>query len=96
MADRSSQLLIQALSRAAAEAGSVTLFAGRGGPGLFPATQAGKQAAQRCRDEGFLAGDDSAQVTLTDKGRAQWPLRHARPLQRGSRKRCADRDTLCA
>jgi hypothetical protein len=73
VADRSSQLLLQALSRAAAEASAVPLFAGRGGSGLFPATAAGKQAAQRCRDEGYLldAGVQGGAplCVLSDKGR---------------------------
>jgi len=73
VADRSSQLLLQALSRAAAEASAVPLFAGRGGLGLFPATAAGKQAAQRCRDEGYLldAGEQGGAplCVLSDKGR---------------------------
>jgi hypothetical protein len=73
VADRSSQLLLQALSRAAAESSALPLFAGRGGPGLFPATAAGKQAAQRCRDEGYLldAGVQGAAplCVLSDKGR---------------------------
>ena len=74
MADRSSQLLLQALSRAAAEPSPLPLFAVRGGAGLFPATAAGKQAAQRCREEGLLtdAGEPgpAALCMLSDKGRA--------------------------
>lgn len=80
MADRSSQLLLQALSRAAAESAAVPLFAGRGNPGLFPATQAGKQAAQRCREEGYLEDAGASHCTLTDKGRA-YLLDHASPRQ---------------
>jgi hypothetical protein len=73
VADRSSQLLLQALSRAAAESSPLPLFAARGGPGLFPANAAGKQAAQRCRDEGYLL-DAGAQggaplCVLSDRGR---------------------------
>jgi hypothetical protein len=74
VADRSSQLLLQALSRAAAEPSPLPLFAPRGGAGLFPATAAGRQAAQRCREEGFLtdAGEPGAAplCALSDKGRA--------------------------
>ena len=54
MADKSTQLILGALSRAAASPDGAPLFAARGGPGLFPATAAGKQAAQRCQDEGWL------------------------------------------
>lgn len=74
MADRSSQLMLQALSRAAAESSAVPLFAGRSSAGLFPTTAAGKQAAQRCRDEGYLleAGAQGTAIlcVLSDKGRA--------------------------
>lgn len=64
MADRSSQLMLAALSRAAAEPSNVPLFASRTASGLFPATTAGKQAAQRCRDEGYL----DANASITDRG----------------------------
>jgi hypothetical protein len=78
MADRSSQLMLAALSRASADAG-LPLYGSKTSPGLFPSTALGKQAAQRCCDEGYLeavAGNTSAgrsrnQVcALTDKGRA--------------------------
>jgi hypothetical protein len=67
--------MLQALSRAAAEAQAVPLFAGRSSPGLFPTSAAGKQAAQRCRDEGYLldAGPQqgaASRCILSDKGRA--------------------------
>jgi hypothetical protein len=54
VADKSDQLVLTALSRAAAAAGAVPLHGSKAAPGLFPATAAGKQAAQRCRDEGYL------------------------------------------
>ena len=54
MADKSTQCILAALSRAAASPDGAPLFAARGGPGLFPSTAAGKQAAQRCKDEGWL------------------------------------------
>jgi hypothetical protein len=53
VADKSQQLVLTALSRAAAAAGT-PLHGGKAAPGLFPATAVGRQAAQRCRDEGFL------------------------------------------
>jgi hypothetical protein len=77
VADRSSQLVLTALSRAAAEDG-LPLYASKSGPGLFPSTALGRQAAQRCCDEGYLharpaaaiAGRSKSQVcTLTDRGR---------------------------
>ena len=54
MADKSTQMIVSALSRAAASPDGAPLFAARGGPSLFPSTAAGKQAAQRCKDEGWL------------------------------------------
>jgi hypothetical protein len=54
VADKSSQLVLSALSRAAAEPSGVPLHGGKSSPGLFPSTAAGKQAAQRCAAEGFL------------------------------------------
>ena len=54
MADKSTQFILAALSRAAASPDGAPLFAAKSGPGLFPSTAAGKQAAQRCKDEGWL------------------------------------------
>jgi hypothetical protein len=79
VADRSSQLVVSALSRAAAETGLPLHGSKTQGPGLFPGTALGKQAAQRCCEEGYLqtvpgagpSGRTANQVcTLTDKGRA--------------------------
>ena len=78
MADRSSQLVLSALTRAATDATGLPLFASKNHPGLFPTTQLGKQTAQRCCDEGYLhaitangQGARSAPVcTLTEKGMA--------------------------
>jgi hypothetical protein len=53
VADKTTPLVLAALGRAAAGA-AWPLHGSRSAPGLFPATTAGKQAAQRCRDEGFL------------------------------------------
>ncbi len=47
-------MIVSALSRAAASAGGAPLFAARGSSGLFPAAAAGRHAAQRCMDEGWL------------------------------------------
>lgn len=52
MADKSNQLILDALSRAAA--GGAPLLGAKAKPGLFPATAAGKQAASRCREEGYV------------------------------------------
>ena len=54
MADKSTQSILAALGRAAASPDGASLFAAKSGPGLFPSTAAGKQAAQRCKDEGWL------------------------------------------
>jgi hypothetical protein len=62
VADKSSQLVLNALSRAAALAGAVPLHGNKSCPGLFPATALGKQAAQRCRDEGYLRLVESAEA----------------------------------
>jgi hypothetical protein len=80
VADKSSQLVLGALTRAAADALGVPLHGTKAAPGLFPATALGKQAAQRCCAEGYLAAVDpgpapagraaAPRLTLTDKGRA--------------------------
>jgi len=52
--DKSTRMVLAALSRAAAAPEGSPLFALRGGSGLFPAAPAGRQAAQRCQEEGWL------------------------------------------
>ncbi len=64
MADKSTQTILSALSRAAASPGGAPLFAARGGAGLFPPTAAGKLAAQRCKDEGWLRSPPAEAETL--------------------------------
>jgi hypothetical protein len=54
VADKSNPLVLAALGRAATGAG-LPLHGGRSGLGLFPASAVGKQAAQRCCQEGYLA-----------------------------------------
>ena len=54
MADKSNQLILNALSRAAADPGTVPLHGNKKAPGLFAATAAAKQVAQHCKDEGYL------------------------------------------
>jgi hypothetical protein len=53
VADKPAALILAALGRAAAAPDGLPLFAAKAA-GLFPATAPGKQAAQRCRDEGWL------------------------------------------
>jgi hypothetical protein len=52
--DKSTQMILTALSRAAASPGGVPLHGSKTVPGLFPTTAAGKQAAQRCQEDGLL------------------------------------------
>ena len=54
MADKSSQVVLSALSRTIANPGGLPLHGGKASPGLFPATAVGKQAAQRCLQDGFI------------------------------------------
>lgn len=54
MADKTTPLILTALSQAAAAPDGLPLHGTKAVPGLFPATAVGKQAAQRCLDEGHL------------------------------------------
>lgn len=54
MAIQISSLILGALQRAAVEPAGLALVASRSAPGLFRASAAGKQAAQRCKDDGLL------------------------------------------
>lgn len=54
VADKSNQLILTALSRAAAAPTGLPLHGSKNSAGLFPTNAAGKQAAQRCRDDGYL------------------------------------------
>jgi hypothetical protein len=54
MADKSTPLLLEALTRAAADPAGLPLHAGKSAPGLFPATAAARLAAQRGKDEGLF------------------------------------------
>ncbi len=54
MADKSSQLVVSALTRATGDAAGVPLHGTKTIPGLFPTTALGKQTAQRCCEEGYL------------------------------------------
>jgi hypothetical protein len=61
LADKPTQLVLDALSRAVGEPSGLPLVAGKNVPGLFPASPAARQAAQRCRDDNLLrvVGADS-------------------------------------
>ena len=54
VADKLTHLVLSALSRAAAEPGGLPLFNSKSAQGMFAPTAAGRQAAQRCQDEGYL------------------------------------------
>lgn len=54
MADRSNQVLLEALSRAVADPGGVPLYAHKKGPGLFAPTAANRVLAEHCKDEGLV------------------------------------------
>jgi hypothetical protein len=78
MADRSTQMLLDGLSRAVADPAGVPLFGGKSAPGLFAAGASGRAVAQRCKDEGLLRvvrtetrGKAAFDIcTITEKGLA--------------------------
>ena len=54
MADKSSQLILDALTRAIAEPNGSALHGNRKSAGLFPSTGTARQLAQRCKEQGLL------------------------------------------
>ncbi len=81
MADKTTLILLGGLRRALAEPAGMPLHAGKSTPGLFPATQPCKQAAQRALDDGLLQpGADASLHILTDKG-LDWLLHQTSPRQ---------------
>jgi hypothetical protein len=78
LADKSTQLVLAALGRAAADPTGVPLFGSKAQPGLFAGTAVGKQAARHCLDEGYLRvlrteprGKTTQEVcTISDRGLA--------------------------
>jgi hypothetical protein len=76
--DRTSQLLLTALSRAAAEPAGLPLHPGRGVPGLFPSSAAGRQAAQRATAESFLRPAAAPAAVPAHSGTDAAPARPAR------------------
>jgi hypothetical protein len=60
VADKTTPLVLAALGRAAAAVEPLPLHGSRSRPGLFPSTAPGKLAAQRCREEGYLAVAEAA------------------------------------
>jgi len=85
VADKSNQLILMALSRAAAAPASVQLHGSKTILGLFPTNAAGKQAAQRCLEDGYLCLvpdteatsstiETGGTITLVKKKAAKAPL----------------------
>jgi hypothetical protein len=78
LADKLTQLLLDALGRAALAPEGLPLFGSKAAPGLFPTTALARQAAQRARDDGLLhtiaadpkGKDDRDLCTATEKGLA--------------------------
>src|SRR5947209_5581138 len=70
--------MVEALSRAVAEPAGMPLFAKKRVPGLFAATTAGRQIAERCKEAGYLhtlqsevKGKQVLEIcTITEKGLA--------------------------
>jgi hypothetical protein len=54
VADKSSQLLLEALGRAALDPAGLPLFRHKSAPGLFGSTALARQAAQRCKEQDLL------------------------------------------
>jgi hypothetical protein len=54
LADKSTQMVVEALTRAVADPGGAPLHGSKSVPGLFSASATARQAAQRCKEEGLL------------------------------------------
>jgi hypothetical protein len=80
VADKSSQLVLNALTRAAADSAGVPLHGNKAAPGLFPTTTLGKQTAQRCCDEGYLRWVDTERVPAQESSRGRTTAAATAPL----------------
>jgi hypothetical protein len=88
LADKSTQLILDALTRAAAEPAGLALYAQKSEAGLFPSTTAAKVAADRAKADGLLQVVESEAwgramrevCILTEKGR-QFLVQKASPRQ---------------
>jgi hypothetical protein len=88
LADKSTQLVLDALSRAVAEPNGLPLYGSKTNPGLFVATSAARFAAQRCIDDALvrvLRSEQRGKATqdicaITDKG-LQYLLSQVSPRQ---------------
>jgi hypothetical protein len=76
VADKLTQLIVEALSKAAAESAGLPLYSGKSEQGLFASTNQGKTASQKCLNDGYLRtiGSDTRSKSprelygLTEKG----------------------------
>lgn len=71
MADKLTQLVTDALSRAASEPAGLPLYAGKSEPGLFPNTATAKPAAQKCLADELLCvsgTEPKLRYALSEKG----------------------------
>ena len=88
MADKSQQLVLEALHRAVGEDAGLPLFAGKSSTGLFAASASGKKVAQLCKDQGLVRtlrtetrGRNRKEFcAITDKGLA-FLLEHVSPRE---------------
>jgi hypothetical protein len=86
LADKSTRLILDALTQAAASPARLPLFAGKTHPGLFPATASARMAAKRCQDDGLIRVEDTGGTSraerevcvVTDKG-LDWLLSESSP-----------------
>jgi hypothetical protein len=76
LADKSNQLILEALHRAASEPAGVPLFTTKKSPGLFPGGAGARPVAERCQQLGFLRPAPARRVNgatpeayaITEKG----------------------------
>jgi hypothetical protein len=88
LADKSTRLIRDALSRAAVEPDGCALLASKSEPGLFPATSLAKSAADRCKADGLLRvlrienkGKAAREIcAITERGR-EYLVRQSSPRQ---------------
>ena len=85
MADKSTQLILDALTRAAVEPAGMPLLAQKSSSGLFPATSFARTAADRAKSDGLLRSLDTEAngrelVAITDKGK-RFLVRQSNPRQ---------------
>ncbi len=88
MADKLTQLIVDALSRAAADPTGLPLYASQSDPGLFPPTAAAKPAAKRAVDDGLLSvvgtdtkGKQTRELCVATDAGWRFLLDHASPKQ---------------